>query len=64
MPCDSCIHRVRYGVEFTLFDLQKTLGVMLLFTAHNHQIVMELGKQVADFSEGKIVEVSEECTSW
>lgn len=49
--------RVRYGVEFSLFDLQKKMGVMLVFTARNHQIVMELAKQVAEITDGKITEV-------
>ena len=48
---------MRYGVEFSLFDLQKKLGVMLVFTARNHQIGMELAKQVAEITDGKITEV-------
>lgn len=55
---DKSDQRVRYGVEFSLFDLQKKMGVMLVFTARNHQIVMELAKQVAEITDGKITEVS------
>lgn len=56
MRCFLC--RVRQGVEFTLFDLQKKMGVMLMFTAPgNDAVVQELGRQVAEFSEGKIEEV-------
>eukprot|EP00904_Undaria_pinnatifida_P000445 jgi/Undpi1/10400/HiC_scaffold_29.g12850.m1 len=55
---DKSDQRVRYGVEFTLFDLQKKMGVMLVFTARNHQIVMELAKQVVEITDGKITEIS------
>ncbi|CAM9460777.1 unnamed protein product [Ectocarpus fasciculatus] len=56
---DRSDKRVRQGVEFTLFDLQKKMGVMLMFTAPgNDAVVQELGRQVAEFSEGKIEEVS------
>lgn len=49
---------MRYGVEYALFDLQKEAGVMLMFTAHSHQIVMELAKHVAELTAGKITEVN------
>ncbi|CAM9307606.1 unnamed protein product [Ectocarpus sp. 4 AP-2014] len=56
---DRSDKRVRQGVEFTLFDLQKKMGVMLMFTAPgNDAVVQELGRQVAEFSEGKIEEVT------
>eukprot|EP00752_Nemacystus_decipiens_P008363 g7475.t1 len=56
---DRSDQRVRVGVEFSLFHLQKKMGVMLIFTAPGHDaIVMELGKQVVEFDNGKIVEVS------
>lgn len=57
-PSSCCVVRVRLGVEFALFNLQKKMGVMLMFTAPGHDaIVMELGRQVVEFDEGKIVEV-------
>lgn len=59
-PCFSCDPsiRVRLGVEFNLFNLQKKMGVMLMFTAPGHDaIVIELGRQVVEFDEGKITEV-------
>ncbi|CAM9738582.1 unnamed protein product [Ectocarpus sp. 6 AP-2014] len=56
---DRSDKRVRQGVEFTLFDLQKKMGIMLMFTAPgNDAVVQELGRQVAEFSEGKIEEVT------
>lgn len=49
---------MRFGVEFTLFDLQRKLGVMLMFSATDHDaVVQELGRQVAEFNKGKITEV-------
>lgn len=49
--------RVRFGVEFTLFKLQREMGVMLVFTARDNAVVMELGRQVVEFTDGKITEV-------
>eukprot|EP00903_Cladosiphon_okamuranus_P013247 g12352.t1 len=55
---DRSDKRVRLGVEFCLFNLQKKMGVMLMFTAPGHDaIVMELGRQVVEFDDGKITEV-------
>ena len=52
------LSRVRQGVEFNLYHLQKKMGVMLMFTAPGSDaIVTELGRQVAEFADGKIVEV-------
>lgn len=51
-------HRVRFGVEFNLFKLQREMGVMLVFTADDYAVVMELGRQVVEFDDGKITEVS------
>ncbi|CAM9755231.1 unnamed protein product [Pylaiella littoralis] len=50
--------RVRFGVEFNLFKLQREMGVMLVFTADDYAVVMELGRQVVEFDDGKITEVS------
>lgn len=37
---------------------------MLMFTAHSHQIVMELAKHVAELTSGKITEVNKPSHGW
>lgn len=46
-------------VELTLDGLQRELGVMLIFSAANHQVVMEMARQVVELSRGRIMRVSE-----